>query len=294
MTMDDYLGVAHGVGALPPLRLLPRERRRLRRGRHHRRARRRYRQGAGGRPGRGAKGALRGFGHGQYSNVGMPDDDYASAGAAAGGGAAVGRRPGSGPATSTWPRSTTTSPASCCSAWRTSGSAPGARAGPIAAIGALVVARRGAAHQHPRGQPVRGLHPRPQPRGGRGAPAAGRVDVPGRGGRDLPRHERGGRAHERAGAGAAMTERWFPDEMPMPAANAETVRMVGGRRRPPPRGAALHRVRATAPSPRPGVPGAAAARRRSGTTLPGTGTVYTYTVVRQAFIPPWRTRSPTS
>jgi acetyl-CoA acetyltransferase len=28
-----------------------------------------------------AQGALRGFGHGQYSNVGMPDDDYASAGA---------------------------------------------------------------------------------------------------------------------------------------------------------------------------------------------------------------------
>jgi len=29
----------------------------------------------------GAQGALRGFGHGQYSNVSMPDDDYASAGA---------------------------------------------------------------------------------------------------------------------------------------------------------------------------------------------------------------------
>ena len=28
-----------------------------------------------------AQGTLRGFGHGQYSNVGMPDDDYASAGA---------------------------------------------------------------------------------------------------------------------------------------------------------------------------------------------------------------------
>ncbi len=28
-----------------------------------------------------AQGALKGFGHGQYSNVGMPDDDYASAGA---------------------------------------------------------------------------------------------------------------------------------------------------------------------------------------------------------------------
>jgi len=28
-----------------------------------------------------AQGAPRGFGHGQYSNVGMPDDDYASAGA---------------------------------------------------------------------------------------------------------------------------------------------------------------------------------------------------------------------
>jgi acetyl-CoA acetyltransferase len=30
-----------------------------------------------------AQGALQGFGHGQYSNVGMPDDDYASAGARA-------------------------------------------------------------------------------------------------------------------------------------------------------------------------------------------------------------------
>ena len=28
-----------------------------------------------------AQGALQGFGHGQYSNVGMPDDDYASSGA---------------------------------------------------------------------------------------------------------------------------------------------------------------------------------------------------------------------
>ena len=48
-----------------------------------------------------------------------------------------GRRPGSGPATSTWPRSTTTSPGSSCSAWRTSDSADGARAGLYAASGAL-------------------------------------------------------------------------------------------------------------------------------------------------------------
>ncbi len=45
----------------------------------------------------GAQGAPRGFGHGQYSNVGMPDDDYASSGAR-GVAARLWERAGLGPA----------------------------------------------------------------------------------------------------------------------------------------------------------------------------------------------------
>jgi uncharacterized OB-fold protein len=88
-----------------------------------------------------------------------------------------------------------------------------------------------------------------------------------------------------------MTERWFPDEMPMPAANAETVgwweaaadhRLVVqrctecGRTRHPP-GPVCPRCRATS---------------AEWSELPGTGMVYTYTVVHQAFIPSLRDRVP--
>jgi uncharacterized protein len=80
-----------------------------------------------------------------------------------------------------------------------------------------------------------------------------------------------------------VTERWFPDEMPMPAANAHTMgwweaaaghRLVvqrctqcGQTRHPP--GPVCPNCRATA---------------SEWSELAGTGTVFTYTVVRQAFI----------
>jgi uncharacterized OB-fold protein len=81
-----------------------------------------------------------------------------------------------------------------------------------------------------------------------------------------------------------MTERWFPDEMPMPAANAETVGWWEA--------AAGHRLvvqRCTACGHIRHPPGPVCPRCRSSASewcaLAGTGTVYTFTVVRQAFIP---------
>ena len=81
-----------------------------------------------------------------------------------------------------------------------------------------------------------------------------------------------------------MTERWFPDEMPMPAVNAETNGWWEA--------AAEHRlvVSAARTAAGPAIPRARCARAAASTAsewsaLPGTGTVYTYTVVRQAFIP---------
>jgi hypothetical protein len=88
-----------------------------------------------------------------------------------------------------------------------------------------------------------------------------------------------------------MTARWFPDEMPMPAASAETVgwweaaadhRLVVqrcsacGRTRHPP-GPVCPGCRSTASEWWP---------------VPGTGTVYTFTIVRQAFIASLRDRIP--
>ncbi len=80
-----------------------------------------------------------------------------------------------------------------------------------------------------------------------------------------------------------MTVRWFPDEMPMPAASAETVGWweaaadhplvvqcctdCGQTRHPP--GPVCPRCRSMA---------------AQWMALPGTGTVYTFTIVRQAFI----------
>jgi uncharacterized OB-fold protein len=88
-----------------------------------------------------------------------------------------------------------------------------------------------------------------------------------------------------------MSERWFPDEMPEPAVSAETVgwweqaaghRLVVqrctdcGRTRHPP-GPVCPRCRSTA---------------ARWSQLPGTGSVFTYTVVRQAFIPSLADRLP--
>jgi uncharacterized OB-fold protein len=81
-----------------------------------------------------------------------------------------------------------------------------------------------------------------------------------------------------------MTERWFPDEMPMPAANAETVGWWEA--------AADHRLvvqRCTGCGQTRHPPGPVCPQCRSSASewsaLAGTGTVYTFTVVRQAFIP---------
>ena len=88
-----------------------------------------------------------------------------------------------------------------------------------------------------------------------------------------------------------MSERWFPDEMPVPAVSAETngwweaaahhrlvvqrCRDCGQTRHPP--GPVCPRCRSTA---------------SQWSELPGTGTVFTFTVVRQAFIPSLADRIP--
>ncbi len=88
-----------------------------------------------------------------------------------------------------------------------------------------------------------------------------------------------------------MSTRWFPDEMPMPAANAETLGWWEA--------AAAHRLVVqrcsdcgrTRHPPGPVCPacrGTAAAWDE----LAGTGVVYTYTVVRQAFLPALADRLP--
>ena len=195
-------GVAHGVGAVPPLRLLPRERRRLRGGGHH----------APSAPPTCAKapvavlgaaqGTLRGFGHGQYSNVDMPDDDYTSAGARAVA-ARLWARAGIGPADVDVAQIYDHFTGLVLLSLEDFGFCGRGEGGPFAGVGRAGLARRGAAHQHPRRQPVGGLHPRAQPRRRGRAPAPGRVDLPGRRGRDLPGDERGRRAHQCAGAGTA-------------------------------------------------------------------------------------------
>ncbi len=80
------------------------------------------------------------------------------------------------------------------------------------------------------------------------------------------------------------TERWFPDDMPPPAANAETAGWWEA--------CAAHRLvvqRCTACGATRHPPGPVCPRCRVTTAewaeLPGTGTVYTFTVVRQAFLP---------
>lgn len=88
-----------------------------------------------------------------------------------------------------------------------------------------------------------------------------------------------------------MTVRWFPDEMPEPAASAETVGWWEA--------AAAHRLvvqRCTDCGHTRHPPGPVCPQCRSlaseWLTLPGTGKVYTYTVVRQAFIPSLQDKIP--
>jgi uncharacterized OB-fold protein len=88
-----------------------------------------------------------------------------------------------------------------------------------------------------------------------------------------------------------MTERWFPDEMPVPAVNAETVGWWEA--------AAAHRLvvqRCGACGRTRHPPAPLCPRCRSTdwawSDLPGTGFVFTYTVVRQAFIPSLADRIP--
>ena len=88
-----------------------------------------------------------------------------------------------------------------------------------------------------------------------------------------------------------MTGRWFPDEMPVPAASAETAGWWEA--------AAAHRLvvqrcdacGTTRHPPGPVCPSCRSAAA-SWHAVPGTGTVYTYTVVRQAFIPALADRVP--
>jgi uncharacterized protein len=88
-----------------------------------------------------------------------------------------------------------------------------------------------------------------------------------------------------------MTQRWFPDEMPMPAANAETVgwwEAAAGHRLVVQRCTACGRTRHP---PGPVCPGCRSSASEW-SALAGTGTVYTYTVVRQAFIPSLQDKIP--
>ena len=88
-----------------------------------------------------------------------------------------------------------------------------------------------------------------------------------------------------------MTVRWFPDEMPVPAVNAETVGWWEA--------AARHRLvvqRCASCGTTRHPPGPICPHCRSTeaqwSELPGTGSVFTFTVVRQAFLPALADRIP--
>ena len=88
-----------------------------------------------------------------------------------------------------------------------------------------------------------------------------------------------------------MTARWFPDEMPVPAANAETAGWweAAARHR-----LVVQRCERCGRTRHPPGPVCPSCRSTSAAwaEVPGTGTVYTYTVVRQAFIPALADRLP--
>jgi len=88
-----------------------------------------------------------------------------------------------------------------------------------------------------------------------------------------------------------MSERWFPDDMPVPAVSRETL--------PWWQAAAEHRltVQACTDCGRRQLPPGPICRRCHGRSfgwhqVPGTGTIYTYTIVHRAMIPSLGTRLP--
>lgn len=88
-----------------------------------------------------------------------------------------------------------------------------------------------------------------------------------------------------------MSERWFPDDMPVPAVSRETL--------PWWQAAAEHRlvVQACGDCGRRQLPPGPICRRCHGRNLgwhdvPGTGTIYTYTIVHRAMIPSLATQLP--
>ena len=88
-----------------------------------------------------------------------------------------------------------------------------------------------------------------------------------------------------------MTVRFFPDEMPVPAVSAETVGWWEAAAR---RSLVVQRCARCATTRHP--PGPLCPRCRSTAAewfeLPGTGTVFTFTVVHQAFLPALAERLP--
>jgi uncharacterized protein len=88
-----------------------------------------------------------------------------------------------------------------------------------------------------------------------------------------------------------VSERFFPDEMPMPAADVHTIGFWEA--------AAEHRLvvqrcRACGTTRHPPAPRCAACRSGEWAwlDLPGTGTLYTFSIVRQAFVPALADRLP--
>lgn len=88
-----------------------------------------------------------------------------------------------------------------------------------------------------------------------------------------------------------MSERFFPDEMPSPSANAETVEWWEACNR---HQLVVQRCRTCGTTRHPPGPVCPSCRSLDAqwAELPGTGTVYTYTVVRQAFLPSLADRIP--
>jgi hypothetical protein len=88
-----------------------------------------------------------------------------------------------------------------------------------------------------------------------------------------------------------MSERFFPDEMPMPAANAETLAFWEAAAR---HSLVVQRCAGCGQTRHPPGPVCPACRSTASQwlELPGTGSVYTFSVVRQAFLPALSDRLP--